>query len=82
MFAAMKRSLGIGEWVRRGAGAAVLVAVVAIALGADTGILDASFRRHDSVSRDRSCSTRFIPPPANRARPSSRPVETQWLPPA
>ena len=39
VFAAMKRSLGIGEWVRRGAGAAVLVAVVAIALGADTGIL-------------------------------------------
>jgi hypothetical protein len=38
VFAAMKRSLGVTEWVRRGLGAAVLVAV-AIALGADTGVL-------------------------------------------
>ncbi|MEI9851659.1 MAG: thioredoxin family protein [Sphingomonas sp.] len=35
----MKRSLGVGEWVRRGLGAAVLLAVAAIALGADTGFL-------------------------------------------
>jgi len=39
IFAAMKRSLGIGEWIRRGLGAAVLVAVAAIALGLDTGFL-------------------------------------------
>ncbi len=39
VFAAMKRSLGVGEWVRRALGAAVLVAVAAIALGADTGFL-------------------------------------------
>ena len=39
VFATMKRSLGVTEWVRRGLGAAVLVAVVAIALGADTGLL-------------------------------------------
>jgi cytochrome c biogenesis protein CcdA/thiol-disulfide isomerase/thioredoxin len=39
VFAAMKKSIGAGEWVRRGLGAAVLVAVVAIALGADTGFL-------------------------------------------
>jgi cytochrome c biogenesis protein CcdA/thiol-disulfide isomerase/thioredoxin len=39
VFAAMKRSLGIGEWIRRGLGAAVLAAVVAIALGLDTGFL-------------------------------------------
>jgi cytochrome c biogenesis protein CcdA/thiol-disulfide isomerase/thioredoxin len=39
VFAAMKRSLHAGEWVRRGLGAAVLVAVVAIGFGADTGIL-------------------------------------------
>lgn len=38
-FAAMKRSLGVGEWVRRGLGAAVLVAVAAIAFGLDTGFL-------------------------------------------
>lgn len=39
VFAAMKRSLGFGEWVRRGVGVLVLVAAGAIALGADTGAL-------------------------------------------
>nr|WP_315594099.1 cytochrome c biogenesis protein DipZ [uncultured Cupriavidus sp.] len=39
VFTAMKRSLGAGEWVRRGIGAAMLVGVGAIALGLDTGIL-------------------------------------------
>jgi cytochrome c biogenesis protein CcdA/thiol-disulfide isomerase/thioredoxin len=39
VLAAMKRSLGAGEWLRRGLGAAVLLAVAAIALGADTGVL-------------------------------------------
>ena len=39
VFAAMKRSLGIGEWVRRGVGVAVLAGVAAIALGLDTGFL-------------------------------------------
>jgi thiol-disulfide isomerase/thioredoxin len=39
VFAAMKRSLHAGEWVRRGLGAAVLVAVAAIGFGADTGFL-------------------------------------------
>jgi cytochrome c biogenesis protein CcdA/thiol-disulfide isomerase/thioredoxin len=39
VFVAMKRSIGAGQWVRRGLGAAVLVAVVAIAMGLDTGFL-------------------------------------------
>ena len=39
IFAAMKRFLGAGEWIRRGLGAAVLAGVVAIALGFDTGFL-------------------------------------------
>ncbi|MGJ7506746.1 cytochrome c biogenesis protein DipZ [Variovorax sp. GT1P44] len=39
VFAAMKRTLHTGEWVRRVAGAAVLVGVGAIALGLDTGLL-------------------------------------------
>jgi len=39
VFAAMKRSLGAGEWIRRGLGIAVLAAVAAIMLGLDTGIL-------------------------------------------
>jgi cytochrome c biogenesis protein CcdA/thiol-disulfide isomerase/thioredoxin len=39
VFAAMKKPIGAGEWVRRGLGALVLIAVVAIALGVDTGFL-------------------------------------------
>ena len=39
VFTAMKKSLGIGEWVRRLLGIAVLMGVIAIALGLDTGIL-------------------------------------------
>lgn len=39
VFGAMKRSIGAGEWVRRGLGAAMLAGVAAIALGLDTGIL-------------------------------------------
>jgi cytochrome c biogenesis protein CcdA/thiol-disulfide isomerase/thioredoxin len=39
VFALMKRSLGAEEWIRRGLGVAVLVGVVAIASGWDTGIL-------------------------------------------
>ncbi|MDH7797530.1 MULTISPECIES: cytochrome c biogenesis protein DipZ [unclassified Beijerinckia] len=39
VFAAMKRSLGVGEIVRRGLGVLVLAAVVVIGLGWDTGFL-------------------------------------------
>ena len=39
VFALMKRSLGVSEWVRRGLGGLVLAAVVAIGLGLDTGLL-------------------------------------------
>jgi cytochrome c biogenesis protein CcdA/thiol-disulfide isomerase/thioredoxin len=39
VFVAMKRSLGAGEWIKRGLGVAVLGGVVAIALGLDTGVL-------------------------------------------
>ncbi|MBT2325478.1 cytochrome c biogenesis protein DipZ [Variovorax paradoxus] len=39
LFSAMKGSLHTGEWIRRAAGAAVLVGVGAIALGLDTGVL-------------------------------------------
>jgi hypothetical protein len=38
VFEAMKRSLGAGEWIRRGLGVSVLAGVAAIALG-DTGYL-------------------------------------------
>jgi cytochrome c biogenesis protein CcdA/thiol-disulfide isomerase/thioredoxin len=39
VFAALKRSLGFGEWIRRVLGVAVLAAVALIALGWDTGFL-------------------------------------------
>jgi len=39
VFALMKKSLGAGEWVRRGLGVLVLAGVAAIALGLDTGFL-------------------------------------------
>jgi cytochrome c biogenesis protein CcdA/thiol-disulfide isomerase/thioredoxin len=39
VFQTMKRSLGVGEWVRKGLGVLVLVGVAAIALGLDTGLL-------------------------------------------
>jgi len=39
LFAAMKQSLGAGEWIRRTLGVLVLAGVAAIALGLDTGLL-------------------------------------------
>lgn len=39
LFDTMKRSLGAGEWLRRGLGAVMLAGVAAIALGLDTGVL-------------------------------------------
>jgi cytochrome c biogenesis protein CcdA/thiol-disulfide isomerase/thioredoxin len=39
VFAALKKSLGAGEWVRRGLGVAVLLAVAVIALGWDSDVL-------------------------------------------
>jgi cytochrome c biogenesis protein CcdA/thiol-disulfide isomerase/thioredoxin len=39
VFGALKRSLGVGEWIRRGLGVAVLAGVIAVALGLDTGYL-------------------------------------------
>jgi cytochrome c biogenesis protein CcdA/thiol-disulfide isomerase/thioredoxin len=58
LFAAMKRSLGVGDWVRRALGAAVLVGVAAIALGADTGFLSRLSLAHTS-SLEQSLLDRF-----------------------
>ena len=60
VFAAMKRSLGAGEWVRRGLGVAVLAGVAAIALGLDTGFLTQLRLRQPAALEqaliDRSCA--------------------------
>jgi cytochrome c biogenesis protein CcdA/thiol-disulfide isomerase/thioredoxin len=39
LFAAMKRGLGVEEWIRRALGFAVLAAVAAVAFGLDRGVL-------------------------------------------
>jgi cytochrome c biogenesis protein CcdA/thiol-disulfide isomerase/thioredoxin len=39
VFAFLKKSLGTGEWIRRGLGVAVLIAVVAIVFGWDSSVL-------------------------------------------
>jgi len=39
VFSFLKKSLGAGEWIRRGLGVLVLASVAAIALGLDTGLL-------------------------------------------
>jgi cytochrome c biogenesis protein CcdA/thiol-disulfide isomerase/thioredoxin len=39
VFAAMKKSLGAGEWIRRGLGVAVLVGVTTIVMGWDSSVL-------------------------------------------
>jgi cytochrome c biogenesis protein CcdA/thiol-disulfide isomerase/thioredoxin len=71
VFAAMKRSLGAGEWVRRGLGAAVLVAVVAIFFGADTGFLT-QISLANTASLEQGLVDRFRPAPGmGRGEPSS-----------
>src|ERR1700689_1244651 len=60
VFTAMKRSLGAGEWVRRGLGAAVLVAVVAIFFGVDTGFLT-QISLANTASLEQSLVDRFHP---------------------
>jgi cytochrome c biogenesis protein CcdA/thiol-disulfide isomerase/thioredoxin len=71
VFTAMKRSLGAGEWVRRGLGAAVLVAVVAIFFGLDTGFLT-QVSLANTASLEQSLVDRIHPASAKvAAEPSS-----------
>ena len=58
VFAAMRRSLGAGEWIRRGLGVAVLAAVAAISLGLDTGYL-ARLSLASTASLEQSILGRF-----------------------
>jgi cytochrome c biogenesis protein CcdA len=57
VFAAMKRSLGIGGWVRRGLGAAVLAGVAVIASGLDIGVHGSGVESLASSGDDRSPET-------------------------
>jgi cytochrome c biogenesis protein CcdA/thiol-disulfide isomerase/thioredoxin len=89
VFAALKRRLGAGEWVRRGLGVAVLVGVVAIALGLDSGLLTrVSLEHTDSVEQKliaqirphtdggaRSAKPAVATTVADKSAPGSLPVE-------
>ncbi|MFV0332592.1 MAG: cytochrome c biogenesis protein DipZ [Tropicimonas sp.] len=68
-FALMKRSLGVGEWTRRGMGGLVLASVGAIALGLDTGFLT-----NLSLASTTAIETRLIG--------ELKPVEEEAHPPA
>jgi cytochrome c biogenesis protein CcdA/thiol-disulfide isomerase/thioredoxin len=90
VFTALKRGLGAGEWVRRGLGVAVLIAVAAIAFGLDSGVLTRlSLARTDSI--EQTLIGRIRPPTdaakpadlakvADKSAPGGLPVEGQ-LPP-
>ena len=58
--AAMKRSFGAGEWIRRALGVAVLAAVAAIAVGLDTGFLT-RLSLADTTSLEQGLLNRFQP---------------------
>ncbi|WP_267222941.1 cytochrome c biogenesis protein DipZ [Dyella silvae] len=90
VFALMKRSLGAGEWVRRGLGALVLVGVVMIALGLDTGVLTrVSLASTGGIEQKLIDAVRPAPPPQPAVKAGEAlPVEgnlpslaggTQWL---
>ena len=61
VFAAMKRSLGAEEWLRRALGGAVVVSAVAIAFGLDTGFL-AQVSTASTTRLEEALFGRFMPP--------------------
>ena len=72
VFSFMKRSLGAGEWIRRGIGAAMLIGVGAIALGLDTGVL-AQISTASTSGIEQKLLDRFTPAGKTGA-PSVQPV--------
>ncbi|QLG93211.1 cytochrome c biogenesis protein DipZ [Pseudomonas yamanorum] len=65
VFGLMKRSLGAGEWLRRGLGALMLAGVAAIALGLDTGIL-ARLSSASTGGLEQSLVNQLSAPPAQK----------------
>src|SRR5271168_4450743 len=68
-FAMMKRSLGVGEWVRRAVGVAFLASAVAIAFGLDTGFLTRASLA-STASLEQGLLDRLHPPAAAPPQPS------------
>jgi cytochrome c biogenesis protein CcdA/thiol-disulfide isomerase/thioredoxin len=81
VFVAMKRSLGVGQWIRRGLGAAVLVAVGIIWFGLDTGFLT-QVSLAGTTSLEQGLLDRFQPAKAQQsaASGSTLPVEGDMPP--
>ena len=69
LFSALKNSLGASEWIRRGLGALVLVAVIAIAFGLDTGFLT-RISATTTASLEQGLLDRFKPPQTVAGGPS------------
>lgn len=70
VFAAMKRTIGVSEWLRRGLGVAVLAGVTAVGLGLDTGLL-ARLPPGASNSLEESLVKRLQPGPVSALEQSS-----------
>jgi cytochrome c biogenesis protein CcdA/thiol-disulfide isomerase/thioredoxin len=83
VFTAMKHSLHAGEWVRRGLGAAVLVAVAIIAFGLDTSLLT-QVSLAGTTTLEQGLLDRLSPganvADANPPRAASLPTEASALP--
>jgi cytochrome c biogenesis protein CcdA/thiol-disulfide isomerase/thioredoxin len=77
LFAAMKHSLGAGEWLRRALGVAILAGVAAIAMGLDTGALT-RLSLANTTRLEQGLIDRFHPaarPMAHKIAGSTLPVE-------
>jgi len=80
VFAMMKRSLGVGQWIKRGLGIVVLLAVAAIGLELDTGLLTRVSVASTAVFEQRILDT-FRPDvhPASDAVESKRTSRSEHL---
>lgn len=82
LIAWMKRSLGLGEWLRRGLGVAVVAGIAVIALGLDTRFL-AQFSVPGTAAAEQQLIDRFAQRPAMETATvrMAPPLEgaTQWL---
>lgn len=76
VFRMMKRSLGVGEWLRRGLGAVMLAGVAAIALGLDTGVL-AQLSTVSLGGVEQSLVDKFVKP-AQPAKPMEKVAEAAF----
>lgn len=77
IYETMKRSLGIGEWLRRAMGVAVLAGVAAVALGLDTGLL-ARLSPGGGNELEQQLLDRLQPPQQTRVGPPVVPVRTSF----